>query len=657
MSETGEEEASTPAAKAADQMLTLLTEALPDGERRPGQHRMAHAIANAVDQGRNVVVQAGTGTGKSLAYLAGTLALDQTVVVATATKALQDQLDDSELPFVAEHVDGELAYAVLKGRSNYLCLQRLDEAASPGGQIGLAGMESGPSVNSSDLDEMKRWAKRTTTGDRAELSIEPRPQTWAAVSVGPLECPGAARCPRGDDCFAEKARKRADSADVIVVNTHLYGLHLAASRGVLPAHDVVVFDEAHELPDIITATNGISLSAFRMTNAARAVGSLVADEALIEGIRAAGKTLSRALDPHRGDRLKSPDPDITDALNLCAERLTKAAGAVRNIGDSSADVATRKARVANIITAVSVDLMLVTNPPSHVVTWIEDGRDEPTLEQAPLDVGETMDRLLWDPPDTGLDIAAGERDQYDEAPDAPSTVVLTSATIPDGLADRLHLDPEQTTVLDAGTPFDFEEQALLYCPAEMPDPRAADYPDRLVDELEELITIAGGRTLALFTSYRMMNLAADALSDQLDVTVLRQGDRPKPALMREFVDDETSCLFATMSFWQGIDVPGPALSMVTLDRIPFPRPDEPLSQARREAAGPNAFRLIDLPRAATLLAQGAGRLIRTATDRGVVAVLDSRLATNRSYRWDLINALPPMTRTKSRDDVAAFFDQ
>ena len=387
------------------------------------------------------------------------------------------------------------------------------------------------------------------------------------------------------------------------------------------------------------------------------MGSLIADQELVDDIRSAGRALSRALDPHRGERLTEPVDEITDALNLCIERLNRGADAIRNIDESSVEISTRKARVNNVVVSLTDDLIALSADADQAVRWVDDGREEPTLEQAPLDVGDTLDRLLWDPPDTGLEIAAGDRDQLrDEPPDVPASVVLTSATIPSGLAEHLHLDPETTSVIDVGTPFDFENQALLYCAASLPDPRSSEFPEMLVDELHELIELAGGRTLCLFTSYRMMHFAADELSDRLDVEVLRQGDKPKPALLREFTDDESSCLFATMSYWQGIDVPGPSLSMVTLDRIPFPRPDDPLAQARREAAGPRAFREIDLPRAATLLAQGAGRLIRTATDRGVVAVLDPRLATNKSYRWDLIEALPPMRRSKDRDDVAAFFE-
>jgi ATP-dependent DNA helicase DinG len=266
------------------------------------------------------------------------------------------------------------------------------------------------------------------------------------------------------------------------------------------------------------------------------------------------------------------------------------------------------------------------------VAWVEGHADAPLLRVAPVDVAKLLAERLWP-----------ER-----------TVVLTSATLPPRLVERLGLPPDQVTVTDVGSPFDYEDAALLYCAADLPDPRQPQFRAAVHAELEALISAAGGRTLALFTSYSAMHEAVEYLRPRLPWPLLAQGDLPKTALLESFAGDETSCLFATMSFWQGVDVPGAALSLVTVDRLPFPRPDDPLLDARRERAGASAFREIDVPRAATLLAQGAGRLIRSATDRGVVAVFDPRLARNRSYRWDIIRALPPMRRTRSREDAEAF---
>jgi ATP-dependent DNA helicase DinG len=265
------------------------------------------------------------------------------------------------------------------------------------------------------------------------------------------------------------------------------------------------------------------------------------------------------------------------------------------------------------------------------VAWAEGLPHAPVLKVAPLDIGPMLADALW----------------------ARTTVVLTSATIPPGIGRRLGVAEGATDELDAGSPFPYATNALLYCASHLPDRRREDAETALHEELESLIEAAGGRTLALFTSWRAMEGAAEALRGRVPFRLMTQSELPKPALVEAFSSDETSCLFATMGFWQGVDVPGPALSLVVIDRIPFPRPDEPLLQARRERFGSAAFREVDLPRAATLLAQGAGRLIRSADDRGVVAVLDARLA-KASYRWELVRALPPMTRTRHRADVEGF---
>ncbi len=648
---------STPADRAVA-VLDHLTAALGGGEDRPGQHEMCRAVAQAVATNRNVVVQAGTGTGKSLAYLAATVGLGRRTVVATATKALQDQLAGKELPFVAEHLKDAprartISWAVLKGRSNYLCLQRLDELDDPA-QRTLEVLEGATAVPERQLTALRAWANETSTGDRADLPFEPSAAAWSALSVGPRECPGASRCPRGDDCFAENARRRAATADVVVVNTHLDGLHRASGRAGLPDHDVLVVDEAHELADIVTATSTVELSAGRFAAASRIAAGVIADDAMVEGIATIGVRIEGAIAPLVGERLTEGVPESVRTLLVTArQRLVSVTEATRGIDAPNADVSTRIARVQTSVDALVGDLDRFLSPPSDAVLWVESEREHARMCLAPLDVGVTLDQLLWDPDEGGLEVE-GDPDT-DPRAGLPDSVVLTSATVPAGIAAQLHLPPDRTTHVDVGTPFDFAHQSLLYCAASLPDPRSDAYSDAMLAELEQLIRYAGGRTLALFTSYRMMQRAADHLADRLPYEVLVQGQKPKPVLVEAFSEDHSSCLFATMGYWQGIDVPGPALSLVTIDRIPFPRPDEPLWQARREAAGPRAFQEIDVPRAAMLLAQGAGRLIRSRTDRGVVAVLDPRLATAKSYRWRLVEALPPMPRTKELSDVEAFF--
>ena len=610
--------------------MARVVAALHDGgEERPGQMEMAEAVASAVTNEQHLVVQAGTGTGKSLAYLVPALLSGKRVVVATATKALQDQLAGKDLPFLEKHLEVPFEFAVLKGRSNYLCRQRAREVMGGDDQLEL---DDDVGDLGREIARLIEWGRSSPTGDRAELDFEPRPRAWSSVSVSAMDCPGASRCPSGEDCFAEQARQRAEAADVVVVNTHLYGAHLASGGHVLPEHDVVVFDEAHELEDIAAASLGLELGAGRFRALVRNARAVVdkADVAALDELDGAGLRLENALASWRGKRLPAGLGDeVGGVVRLAAERAARAVSAIRK-GDADDP---KRARAMQAAGHLAGDLAFAIEDREGYVSWVEGPAHAPVLRVAPVDVGELLSEKLW-----------GE-----------GTAVLTSATIPPGLGARLGLPPDHGQ-LDVGSPFPYEEHALLYCAAHLPDPRSPQYEAALHEEMEALVRLAGGRTLALFTSWRAMQAAAEALRDKLPWTVLTQSDLPKPALVAAFSEDEHACLFATMGFWQGIDVPGPALSQVIIDRIPFPRPDEPLLQARRDRARAAAFRTVDLPRAATLLAQGAGRLIRSSSDRGVVAVLDPRLA-KANYRWDLVRALPPMRRTRHRADVEAFLTE
>jgi ATP-dependent DNA helicase DinG len=596
------------------------------GEARLGQREMADAIRLGIAERKHVAVQAGTGTGKTLAYLVPAILSGRRTVVATATKALQDQLAGKDLPFLEAHLDHPFSWALLKGRSNYLCMQRLSEVISgrqDDGQLALDGVaERAPAE---ELLQLSRWATTSLTGDRAELQVEPSERAWSAVSVSARECPGAARCPSGGICFAEAARDRALDADVVVVNLHLYGLDLAMGGVLLPDHELAVIDEAHQLEDIISATSGMELTGGRFTDLARRVRGVIADDRLPAGVDDAGRLLTEALRPHRGMRLRGGLPnDLAGAVTVARGRAESVLTAARHVpSDAPEDIRTRALRLVQSAGALVDDLGAVEQVSADEVMWVEGSDANPMLRVAPLDVADLLRDRLWD----------------------KRTTVLTSATLPARLPGRLGVATAQITELDVGSPFDYEAHALLYCAAHLPDPRSPAYVEALTGELGDLIEAAGGRTLALFTSFRVLDEAAAALQLRLDVPILTQRDLPKGRLIEQFTGDEATCLFATMGFWQGVDVPGASLSLVSIDRIPFPRPDEPLLQARRERAGADAFSLIDLPRAATLLAQGTGRLIRTAEDRGVVAVLDPRLAT-AGYRWDMVQALPPMRRTK-----------
>jgi len=630
-----------------DAALTRATSVLAQHEDRPSQLDMARAVGRAIRDRRHLVVQAGTGTGKSLAYLVPALRLGTRVVVSTATKALQDQLAKRDIPKLIESLGIPAEYAVLKGRSNYICAQRVAEIAGGDEQLTIPDGAAPPDQSGlgplgREIRRLTEWAGSAETGDRADLEWEPSPTAWAQVSITARDCPGASRCPSGGRCFAEAARQRAAEADVIIVNTHLYATSLASGGEILPLHDLVVFDEAHELEDIASGSLGFEIGAGRFQALARSTRPLVEDASTAIAVEEAGLLLTETLRDGVGSALPRPlDGTTQERLNLARERVTRLAAEVRRElradsagepGDSGAKA--RFLRVQQAAGHLERDLGELLELSDSKVAWVEGPDHSPVLKVAPIDVGAEMAARLWN------------------AESAP-TAILTSATIPPRMAERLGVPSGSYEELDVGSPFDFDEQALLYCPLHLPDPRDPGYEAAMHDELVLLIEAAGGRTLALFTSWRAMNAAADALRSRIRWPLLTQSDLPKPALVEKFTRDEHSCLFATMGFWQGVDVPGSALSLVTIDRLPFPRPDDPLLRARRAKLGPGAFSLIDLPRAATLLAQGVGRLIRTRSDRGVVAVFDTRLG-KASYRWTLVNSLPPMRRTRQRSDVEAF---
>ncbi len=613
--------------------LDAVTSALPKAEDRPGQREMAGHVAGAIEHGRHLVVQAGTGTGKTLAYLVPAITSGKRTVVVTATKALQDQLAANDLPFLR----GELAeqgidvdWAVLKGRSNYLCLQRLREANDPAqAQLELDDMSA---VTKLEIKKLREWAAASATGDQAELDWNPGEASWRAVSVGSDECPGAERCPMGQECFAELARRRAQVSDVVVVNTHLYGLHVGSGGAILPEHDVVVFDEAHVLEDIMSDTVGVQIAPGRFVTVSATVRRFLDDPQLIGSIADLASVIREVLSPLVGRRLTTPLPsDVVDALRDAQLRLTRVGEAVQKIDTPVEDAQQRKLRSQRMITRSMESVEAALAAGTDTVPFVSGSRDHPRLEIAPLDVGPTMQSAVWE----------------------QHTAILTSATIPASLSRRVGLDPDRCTEVDVGSPFDYEQQAVLYCAMHLPPPKSPKFRESVADELIALIGAAGGRTLALFTSWAAMDAAVDAVRDAVDVPILTQRDLPKPALVRKFTESNETCLFATTGLFQGVDVPGETLSLVIIDKLPFPRPDDPLLSARREQLGPTAFSEIDVPKAATLLAQASGRLIRTATDRGVVAVLDSRLGSAR-YRWDIIRALPPMKRTRDRADVEDF---
>jgi ATP-dependent DNA helicase DinG len=630
----------------ARQALASMVSRLPGGERRDAQLDMCEAVAEALAGRRHLVVEAGTGVGKSLAYLVAAVLSEQRVVIATARKPLQDQLIRKDIPFVASVLPGARDAAVLKGRSNYLCRAKLAEAT--GGDQGQLVFDS----RRPSFLELASWAETAGAGDLADAPVPVDRGLRALITVGTTECPGARSCAHGEACLAERALERAREAQLVVTNMDLYCLDAAIGGGLLGEHDAVVFDEAHELESIATRTFGLDIGRRRFGwLAGQLRGLLVAGSDEPPRLDRAGESLNAVFQPVAGQRVDVTDPSIAPALAAADEVVSAVVEVLRKLAaDEHRDG--RRDRCLQAASHLLEDVRAARAPREGQVAWVPEG-EEAVLNLAPVDVGPALARLAF-----------GKR-----------TAVLTSATLSVGgtvapLAYRVGLRDGLLTddaadgggppyrELRVGSPFDYRAQALLYCPVHLPDPRQMprSFDAAALDELAGLVEAAGGRALALFTSHRMLRLAADALRDRFPWPVLVQDGPPEPGLIERFRDDEQSCLLATMGYWQGVDVPGRSLSVVVIDRLPFASPRDPLLEARREAArlaGQDPFEAVDLPLAATLLAQGAGRLVRSATDRGVVAVLDRRLAKAR-YRHALLDALPPMRRTVDGDEARAY---
>jgi len=661
----------------------LLTAAVSGigGAQRPGQVAMAEAVQKAMESRQHLAVQAGTGTGKSLAYLVPAVrhALGESgkpVVISTATIALQRQLIERDLPrlsaSLADLLGREPVFAILKGRRNYLCLNKVHGSAPEDPADSLFDARSVSAVGR-QVTRLHEWAATTDSGDRDELVPGVDDRAWRQVSVNARECIGAAKCPFGSQCFAELARESAGEADIVVTNHALLAIDAIENNIVLPEHDVVVIDEAHDLVDRVTSVASGELSAAAVDAAARRCGRLAGEE-LSGRLRAAAEGLELALaDTQAGrldvlaEQLEEALAVVRDAAAACTADLRRQAG-----GDDDADrlTAMRVATVAldevtenasRIIAAYAAEISARLE-----VVWLdravsEESARPDTLRVAPLQVGGLLAERLF----------------------KPGTVVLTSATLtlggsfeplarqwglPQlGVSDRVAqaaVEPEDVpgsslpdsgeatsgldwTGLDVGSPFDHRRSAILYVARHLPPPGRDGLSDAYLTELRELIEASGGRTLGLFSSMRAARQAADALRNEIGVPLLCQGEDSTGLLVTKFAEDEASCLFGTLSLWQGVDVPGRSLQLVVIDRIPFPRPDDPLASARQRAVaarGGNGFMAVAASQAALLLAQGTGRLLRTVDDRGVIAILDPRLATAR-YGSFLRASLPPYWST------------
>ncbi|MGV0329473.1 ATP-dependent DNA helicase [Corynebacterium guaraldiae] len=619
------------------------------GARRAGQVRMAEAVTTALEKERHLAVQAGTGTGKSLAYLVPAFRHAQetghTVIVSTATLALQRQLVERDLPRLAEalepHLEKKPTFAIMKGRSNYVCLNKVSRAAELDDEDALLDQDAISSLGR-HVQRVYEWAEDTETGDREDLEPGVPDLAWRQVSVTSNECLGATRCPHGEDCFAELARRRAADVDIVVTNHALLAIDAVADINILPEHDVVIIDEAHELDGRITSVSTAEITgrALKMAaNRAKSLGANGKDQRLSEQANELSQLLGE-FTPGRWTDLpeeaKQQLMSLADTLSDCRETIARAPeGEQAQDPEKSAERQNLANHLGSLVEAIAriLDVFATGDPAAHAdVVWLE--RDERTLNDtlavAPLSIAGMLHEKLF-----------GEQ-----------TVVLTSATLAlggrfDAMAAQWGLPKGTWDSLDVGYPFDPARSGILYTAAHLPQPGRDGLSPQTLKEIRELIMAAGGRTLGLFSSRRAAQQAAEELKPTLPFDIYLQGEDSIGALVDKFTKNENSCLFGTLTLWQGVDVPGPACSLVLIDRIPFPRPDNPLMQARTEAAkaaGRNGFMEVSATHAALLMAQGAGRLLRSTADRGVVAVLDSRLETKR-YGSYLRASMPQMWPT------------
>lgn len=660
---------------AALELLERCVAAL-GGEDRPGQRELCSAVAEAFASGHHLLAEAPTGSGKSLAYLAPAATSGKRVVVATATLTLQDQLWNKDIPHLQAHGGEAMSAALLKGRSQYVCRAKLRAAIA--GRA-LFDERPGPTF-ASDLERLERFADASTTGDFAEVDVADASRR--AASCAPRECPGRGKCDDGEECFAEWARDRAATADLLVVNHALYCAHLASGGNVLPEHDVVVFDEAHGLADVATDAFGLDIAPIGLRQLAARLSGVGVPRGDTDPIAAAADALERALTAAEG-RLDPTSGALADALGSAAERL---AAAIPQIDAAPDPVAA--AQTTQLAASRLEALRRAQAPRDGDVVWHEQG----SLCLSPVSVAEALaDRLFTRVPTVLLSATLGGGEHF-----TPLAVRLgldpdaDPGPLPTGVDPQVEHDAAQHAAQDAAqdaarerprpgtgytacrvdSPFDFRTQAMLYVARHLPEPRDPAWPEAATSEVHRLVEAAGGRALVLCTSRAAVTRIADALrgtetsepSSEPSAEphpLLVQGESSKAALLERFAAEEASVLVATRSFWMGVDIPGPACVLVVIDRLPFTRPDDPLSVARREVAereGGNGFRDVDLPVAALVLAQGVGRLIRSRTDRGVVAVLDRRLAT-AGYRDVLLDALPPMRRVVDPGVVEAFLTE
>jgi len=617
----------------------------PNFEFRPGQLEMAEAVESALADRRHLIVEAGTGTGKTLAYLVPAILSGRRIVVSTGTKNLQEQLFFKDVPFLQQHFDRPLRVCCMKGRNNYACRQKIYDAEK---EPILTGLEE-----VADFQIIREWEKQTETGDRAEIRQLPESSTvWAKLDARRELCSGQ-QCPQFERCFLTRMHQRAAESDIIIVNHHLFFADLAVKEeeycGIIPDYAAVVFDEAHEIEDVAGQYFGASVSNYQILDLKRDVAALARRKAF------GSEELDRIL--------ASLEERTTEFFGLFGNSEGRSGfreqdAFVEEHGDEYGDLV----RTLNLLGA---HLEMVKNAPEEVIPlrrraeelggalkfwmaggnrsfvyWVEKRGRGCYLQATPIDVSTLLAERLFDRVDA---------------------IILTSATLAvagDFEFTRVRLGIQNARTLIVSGQFDYGKQALLYVPQQLPDPRTPAFPALAAGEIVRLLELSRGRAFVLFTSYQQMRLVYDRVSFELDYPILLQGTGPRNALLEEFRRTPHCVLFATSSFWQGVDVPGDQLSCVIIDKLPFAVPSDPVVEARiqsiREEEG-NPFYDYQIPQAALALKQGFGRLIRSRSDRGVLALLDNRI-TKQRYGQVFFDSLPHYGFTTKLGDVEEFFN-
>lgn len=653
---------SDPIVVDAVEFLDKVVEA-KGGIKRDGQVELTEYIASALGGGEtHLLSQAPTGVGKSLAYICAAAAYIKNtpasarlpIIIVTATKALQEQLIDHDLPMAHDVLDTKVKFksTLLKGRSNYLCAAKLSELKEDtqltfAVDNATAGIAAGEEVK-----QLTKWSETTETGDRSDYPGAVADASWTQVSISAGACPGRNSCSFADVCWSEHAREAAERSDLVVANAALYAASIASGGGGLPEHQIVIIDEAHVFDATITDAFTSTLSPAGIRNLASGSKRFGASAEMIGAADGAAEILQTQCESYDigfDGVIVDVTADFGDALAAVEESV----GAILSkVGAHQKENRTSPAIEQYIaaLNAMHSSVTTIRSASDAYATWVqENSAGNAELVAAPIEVGNICQEKVW----------------------SEHLVVAMSATLKvagtfESFVSKTGLNPDLNSwvEIEVKSPFNYREKALLYVAKHLPDPRNENFTEELDEELFRLIVAAKGRALCLFTSSAGYRRAAHSLEARLtkhNISVWAQGEASRTELVQRLVDATPKAgvaLFATQSFWTGVDVAGSALSLVTIDKLPFARPSDPLNQAKRERiekTGANAFFAVDVPRASVLLTQGTGRLIRSTTDAGVIAILDKRLAT-AGYRKELLASLPPYKRTVSFDEVSKFLD-